>query len=212
MIWLGQRSLTGHSTRGILVAGWNWYNNLIVMIWGWNIIVVLKGWLSYFFSSTLYMPNWLLKFFFMEDTYLPWPLRTTLHVINDYEIGFLLRYHRSHISLVPDSLRWRHNDHAGVSNHQPHDCLLNRLFRRKSKKTSKLRVTGVCAGNSPGTGEFPAQMASYAENVSIWWRHHVMSVTGIIIYTTRKDTIVYCCPDSWQTWFDDHQTHVVRWV
>ena len=60
----------------------------------------------------------------------------------------------------------------GVSNHQPHGCLLNRLFRRKSKKTSKLRVTGLCAGNSPGTGEFPAQMASYAENVSIWWRHH----------------------------------------
>ena len=70
------------------------------------------------------------------------------------------------------ALRWRHNDHAGVSNHQPHGCLLNRLFRRKSKKTSKLRVTGLCAGNSPGTGEFPAQMASYAENVSIWWRHH----------------------------------------
>ena len=69
-------------------------------------------------------------------------------------------------------LRWRHNDHAGVSNHQPHGCLLNRLFRRKSKKTSKFRVTGLCAGNSPGTGEFPAQMASYAENVSIWWRHH----------------------------------------
>ena len=70
------------------------------------------------------------------------------------------------------SLRWRHNDRAGVSNHQPHGCLLNRLFRRKSKKTSKLRVTGFCAGNSPGTGEFPAQMASYTENVSIWWRHH----------------------------------------
>ena len=70
------------------------------------------------------------------------------------------------------ALRWRHNDHAGVSNHQPHGCLLNRLFRRNSKKTSKLRVTGLCAGNSPGTGEFPAQMASYAENVSIWWRHH----------------------------------------
>ena len=75
--------------------------------------------------------------------------------------------------LHPLSLRWRHNDHAGVSNHQPHGCLLNRLFRRNSKKTSKLRVTGLCAGNSPGTGEFPAQMASYAENVSIWWRHHV---------------------------------------
>ena len=70
-------------------------------------------------------------------------------------------------------LQWRHNGRDSVSNHQPHDCLLNRLFRRKSKNTSKLRVTGLCAGNSPGTGEFPAQMASYAENVSIWWRHHV---------------------------------------
>ena len=74
--------------------------------------------------------------------------------------------------LAAFSLQWRHNDHDRVSNHQPHGCLLNRLFRRWSKKTSKLRVTGLCAGNSPGTGEFPAQMASYAENVSIWWRHH----------------------------------------
>ena len=47
------------------------------------------------------------------------------------------------------SLQWRHNGRDGVSNHQPHDCLLNRLFRRRSKKTSKLRVTGLCAGNSP---------------------------------------------------------------
>ena len=76
------------------------------------------------------------------------------------------------------SLRWRHNGCDSISNHQPHHCLLNRLFRRRSKKTSKLRVTGLCAGNSPGTGELPAQMASYAENVSIWWRHHVMLVAS----------------------------------
>ena len=72
----------------------------------------------------------------------------------------------------PRPLRWRHNGRDGVSNHQPHDYLLNRLFRRRSKKTPKLRVTGLCAWNSPETGEFPAQMASNAENVSIWWRHH----------------------------------------
>ena len=72
------------------------------------------------------------------------------------------------------SLRWRHNGHNGVSNHQPHHCLLNRLFGCRSQKTSKLRVTGLCAVNSPGTGEFPAQMTSNAENVSIWWRHHVI--------------------------------------
>ena len=69
-------------------------------------------------------------------------------------------------------LRWRHNGRDIVSNHQSHDCLLNRLFRRRSKKTSELRVTGLCAGNSPVPGEFSAQMASDAENVSIWWRHH----------------------------------------
>ena len=74
------------------------------------------------------------------------------------------------------TLRWRHYARDSVSNHQPHDCLLNHLFRRRSRKTSKLRVTGLCARNSPGTGEFPAQMASNAENVSIWWRHHVIAV------------------------------------
>ena len=47
------------------------------------------------------------------------------------------------------TLHWRHNDHGGVSNHQPHGCLLNRLFRRRSEKTSKLRVIGLFAGNSP---------------------------------------------------------------
>ena len=59
-----------------------------------------------------------------------------------------------------------------VSNHQPLHCLFSRLFRRKSKITSKVRVTGLSAGNSPVTGEFTAQMASNAENVFIWWRHH----------------------------------------
>ena len=78
------------------------------------------------------------------------------------------------------SLQWRHNARDGVSNHQPQDCLLNRLFRRRSKKTSKLRVAGLCEGNSPVTGEFPAQMASNAENVSIWWRHHGTKGTSSI--------------------------------
>ena len=49
--------------------------------------------------------------------------------------------------------RWRHNGRDSVFKHQPHDCLLNRLFRRRSKKTSKLRITGLYVGNSPGTGD-----------------------------------------------------------
>ena len=51
-----------------------------------------------------------------------------------------------------NTLHWRHNDHDGVSNHQPHACLFNRFIRRRSKKRSKLRVTGLCAVNSPHKG------------------------------------------------------------
>ena len=48
-------------------------------------------------------------------------------------------------------LQWRHNGYDSVSNHQPHDCLLNRLFKRRSKKTSRLRVDGLCAHKWPVT-------------------------------------------------------------
>ena len=93
-------------------------------------------------------------------------------------ISILVKYvgrigHRPRGTHNGSSLHWRHNGHDSVSNHQPDDCLLNCLFRRTSKIISKLRVTGLCVGNSPETGEFPAQMASNAENVPIWWRHHV---------------------------------------
>ena len=70
------------------------------------------------------------------------------------------------------TLQWRHNGHDGILNHQPHHCLPKRLFGYRSKKLSKLCITGLCAGNSLGTGEFPAQMASNEDTVSIWWRHH----------------------------------------
>ena len=87
------------------------------------------------------------------------------------------------VGLVNFPLQWHHKGRDGVSNHQPHDCLLNRLFRHRSKKILKLRVTGLCEGNSPVTGEFPTQRASYAENVSIWWRHHALQVS-------RSDLVV----------------------
>ena len=72
------------------------------------------------------------------------------------------------------SLQWRYNECNGVSNHQHLSCSLNHLFRRRSKKTSKLRVTCLCGGNSLVTDEFPTQRASNVENVSMWWCHHVV--------------------------------------
>ena len=91
-------------------------------------------------------------------------------------------------------LRWRHNGRGGVSNHQPHYCLFNRIFRRRSKKTSKIRVTGICAGNSARTGGFPAQMASKVENFPISWRHHDLLYHAIWPLITRS-TFMY--PVSW---------------
>ena len=88
------------------------------------------------------------------------------------------------IHISQSNITWRHNGCYSVSNHQPHGSLLNRLFKHRSKKTSKLHVTGLCLGNSPRTGEFPAQMASNAENVSNWWRHREYET---ILITTRKE-------------------------
>ena len=87
----------------------------------------------------------------------------------------LIEVHQVLISLnmwLCISLQWRHNERDGVSNHRCLHCLFNCWFWWRSKKTSKIRVTGLCAGNSPVTGEFPAQKISNVEDVSIWWRHH----------------------------------------
>ena len=93
--------------------------------------------------------------------------------------------------IYAEPLQWRHNGRYGILNHQPHHCLLNRLFRLRSKKTSKLRVTGLCLGNSPVTGEFPAQRASNSKNVSIWWRHYDLlknrEPNGNLCTTTGKE-------------------------
>ena len=101
------------------------------------------------------------------------------YYIRDFTVfGNCLKGHASDdIQSILYTLQWCHNECDVVSNHQPHDCLLDCLFRRRSKKTSKLRVTGLCAWNSPVTGEFPAQKAINAENVSFWWR--LMEYLGV---------------------------------
>ena len=100
-----------------------------------------------------------------------------------YGICHPSRYYRDYItgtlSYSSSSLLWRHNGHDGVSNHQPQHCLLNRLFGCRSKKTSKLRVTALCAG----TGEFPAQMANNAEKC-----FHLMTSSCVVahMFTSRS--------------------------
>ena len=114
------------------------------------------------------------------------------------------------LNKILKSLKSRHNGHDSVSNHQHYHCLLNCLFGRRSKKISKLCVTGLCVGNSPGIGEFPAQMASYEENVPIWWRHHVHPISStflrnIVIWTQYiRNTIMILQAVVWYTSSNTH--------
>ena len=62
---------------------------------------------------------------------------------------------RVRIESMSNTLQWRHYGRDGVSNHQPHDCLLNRLFMCRSKKISKLRLTGLCAREFSGDRWIP---------------------------------------------------------
>ena len=76
-----------------------------------------------------------------------------------------------------------HNERDGVSNHQHHDYLLNRLFKAQIKENIKAPRHWPLCGEFTGPGEFPAQRTSNAEKVSIWWRYHLMNNT----VTTKYD-------------------------
>ena len=87
------------------------------------------------------------------------------------------------------SLQWLYDGCDGVWNNQPHDCLLDRLSRHRSKKTSKLCVTGPCAGNSPVTSEFSAKgpvtrkMFPFDDVIIIW----------TILFKPRCVDILFSC-------------------
>ena len=53
------------------------------------------------------------------------------------------------------TLRWRHNGRDNVSNHQPHDSLLNRLLRRKWKKYQSSAALAFYAGIHRGPVNSP---------------------------------------------------------
>ena len=114
------------------------------------------------------------------------------------------------LSWPQSALWWRHNDHAGVSNHQPHGCLFNHLFRRRSKKTSKLRVTGLCVGNSPGPVNSPhkgpvmRKMFPFDDGImdnAVWsgkWKH-IFIMTLTMTLTAKR---FYCKTGSNSVQFD----------
>ena len=108
-----------------------------------------------------------------------WGGSNGLHI---FEIKALTCFYEGHLSLVNVSvfsLQWRHNDQNSVSNHQRLHCLLNRFFGHRSKKTSKLRVTGLCVRgihrwpvNSPHKRPVTRKMLPF-EDVIMFPSYHI---------------------------------------
>ena len=109
-------------------------------------------------------------------------------------------------------VQWRHNGRDGVSDHQSHDCSFKCLFRRRWKKTSKLRVTDLCDGYSPVTGEFPAQRDSNAENVSIWWRHHIIYLCRHFYQICTRDDIYWINASSRNWFMNTNDGLMICWI
>ena len=103
------------------------------------------------------------------------------------------------------ALQWRHNERDDVSNHWRLECVLNRLFRRRSKKTSKLRVTGFCEGNplvaggSPHKGPVTQEMFPFDNVIMVFTALRFSMVVSLIFrdscssHTVWKVKKIFTC-------------------
>ena len=129
------------------------------------------------------------------------------------------------------SLRWRHDGRAGVSTHQPHECLLNFLFRHRSKKTSKLRVTCLCEGNSPWPvnsphkGPVTRKMLPFddvimLENAWYYIWYYIARAMWLLLrtngrfecYSVTGSGMCMLCSDGWPDWFPKVDQWVEIWT
>ena len=95
------------------------------------------------------------------------------------------------IAITPIPLQWFHNERDCVSNYRRLNCLPNRLFRRRSKKNQS---SMSLEGNPPVTGGLPAQGASNAKNVSIWWAAVPAEIVFIlVVLVVALIVLVFVC-------------------
>ena len=105
-------------------------------------------------------------------------------------------------------IQWRHNGRDSVSNHQPHDCFPNRLFRYISKKTSKLRVTGLCAGNSPHKWPVTRKRYPFDDVIMIEGHINTVSLVSVISGHMKWSQLIRDSVNSHVTWVSRRRTEV----
>ena len=113
-----------------------------------------------------------------------------------------IRFLRCHVLLWfcrgrLSTLQWRHNCRDGVSNHQPRDYLLNRLFRSRSKKTPKLRWPV----NSPHKGPVTRKMFPFDDDIM-----------GYILDVLPDGTIVVPVMWPWRIWLNESHRPTWEWL
>ena len=134
------------------------------------------------------------------------------YIISDISQSFGWYYptalHNQQDNDMWNPLQWRHNERDGVPNHQPYNFLLMRLFRHRSKKTSKLRVNGLGGGihrwalTSPHKGPVTRKMFPFDDIIMVWRHLPLLSRRYIRIYIY---ICIYICDSlmntAWQFYF-----------
>ena len=130
--------------------------------------------------------------------------RGDLIKLDDYSLQTekLVKYSKEYVKIYPAcntfqftskllQLRWRHNECDDISNHRRLDCLLNRLFRRRSKKTLKTRHWPLW-GEFTGDQWIPRTKGQWRANVSIWWRHRAKKYSSSVASSVWGNLLRLC--------------------
>ena len=111
-------------------------------------------------------------------------------------------------------LLWRHNGGYGVSNHQPHDSLLNRLFKCRSKKTSKHRVTGLFGGEFTGHRPVTRETFPFDDVIICLWQRRDASVSqdSVCFQSTISSHVRRVLANQTIGWDHSHVTRDGKWT
>ena len=104
---------------------------------------------------------------------MPWPTSQVL---------YLQREHSVTSNSFMKTSQWRHNERDRVASQITsltivYSTVYSGVDQRKHQRSALLAF--VRRIHPSVTGEFPAQKASNAENISIWWRHHIYDLANL---------------------------------
>ena len=101
------------------------------------------------------------------------------------------------------SLEWRHNEPDGVSNHQPHDCLLNRNSDSDQRKDQSSASLAFVRGfhwwpvNSPQKEPGKRKLFPFDDVIlltNIWWGHHMITLSASLALCQGKPPVTSGVP------------------